>query len=124
MIVSFGMGVMSHAYITEKNDTIFFAIPEAPIPLALQYNHFNSQNEYDFMPAQITTGGEEGDTEVLGASLSVTEKNFVAAKSGTKYYPAGCGSIDRIKPENRVYFNTAKEAEDRGYSRTETCKDL
>jgi len=41
---------------------------------------------------------------------------FVASKSGAKYHPAtGCSYADRIKEENRIYFNTAKEAESAGY---------
>ncbi len=47
---------------------------------------------------------------------------FVASRSGKKYYPVDCGSANRIKSENKVYFDTEEEAEARGLTRTETCK--
>jgi len=41
---------------------------------------------------------------------------FVASASSEKYHPStGCSYADRIKEENRVYFQTAKEAEMAGY---------
>lgn len=57
------------------------------------------------------------------APLNVDESKFafVASKNGTKYYPIGCKSAARIKPENRVYFNTTEEAEDSGLEKSSTC---
>ncbi len=46
---------------------------------------------------------------------------FVASKNGTKYYPKGCKSADRIKPENQVWFATGQEAESRGYELSNQC---
>lgn len=46
---------------------------------------------------------------------------FVASKSGTKYHPStGCSFVDRIKPENRIYFSTEEEAQNAGYEPS-TC---
>lgn len=50
------------------------------------------------------------------------EKLFVASKNGTKYYPIGCGGVNRIKEENRVWFSTKEEAEKSGYSLSSACK--
>ena len=50
------------------------------------------------------------------------EEAFVASRSGKKYYPSNCGSANRIKPENKIYFDTESEAETKGFTRTETCK--
>lgn len=47
---------------------------------------------------------------------------FVASKNGTKYYPKGCKSADRIKPENQVWFATGQEAESRGYELSTQCQ--
>ncbi len=47
---------------------------------------------------------------------------FVASKNGAKYYPADCGSANRIKEENKVYFNSTSAAETAGYSLSATCK--
>ena len=66
-----------------------------------------------------TTDIGQGDNSNTNAS---SEEAFVASRSGKKYYPSNCGSANRIKPENRVYFKTSTEAEARGLTRSETCK--
>ena len=57
-----------------------------------------------------------------GTSGGSSAGGFVAAKSGAKYYPTGCGSANRIKPENKVYFTSEAEAQSAGYTRSTTCK--
>jgi hypothetical protein len=47
---------------------------------------------------------------------------FAGSKTGKTYYPKDCSGLTRIKPENRVYFTTAKEATDAGYHLSSTCK--
>jgi len=42
---------------------------------------------------------------------------FVASKRGKKYYPVRSGEAQRIVPENRVYFESALQAEGAGYVR-------
>ncbi len=39
---------------------------------------------------------------------------FVASKNSTLYHKADCVYVKRIKEENKIFFNSAKEAEDRG----------
>jgi len=48
---------------------------------------------------------------------------FVASSGGTKYYPIDCKTAQRISEENRVYFQTAEDAEAAGYSLTTACKN-
>lgn len=56
---------------------------------------------------------EPADNDV---SAPAPQGQFVASISGTKYHPVtGCSYADRIKDENRIHFNTAKEAEAAGY---------
>jgi|AntAceMinimDraft_13_1070369.scaffolds.fasta_scaffold49115_1 hypothetical protein len=47
--------------------------------------------------------------------------SVVASKSGKKYYFPWCSGINRIKKENRVYFNTELEAQDNGLTLSKTC---
>ena len=42
---------------------------------------------------------------------------FVASKNGSNYYARGCSSANRIKEENRIYFQTQQEAEALGFKR-------
>ncbi len=41
---------------------------------------------------------------------------FVASKKGKKYYGINSASAQSLSPENRVYFISATQAEDAGYS--------
>lgn len=43
---------------------------------------------------------------------------YVASKNGKRYYPAECSAGNRIKEENKVYFKTEQEAQNRGLTRT------
>ena len=52
---------------------------------------------------------------------TTTDKAFFASSRGTKYYPLGCSAGQNIKQENRIYFNTAEEAEKAGYSLSSSC---
>jgi hypothetical protein len=55
--------------------------------------------------------------------LGVDESKFqfVGSKNGTKYYPLSCKSANRIKDENKVYFNSTQEAIDGGYTLASGC---
>lgn len=50
-----------------------------------------------------------------------TTQAFITSKSGKVYYPAACKSINRIKPENRVYYSSSSELIARGYTLSKTC---
>ncbi len=41
---------------------------------------------------------------------------FAGSKNGTKYYTPGCAGLDRIKPENLVWFADAESATLQGYT--------
>jgi len=49
---------------------------------------------------------------------------YVASKTGTKYYFPWCGTAKRIKEENRVWFGSKEEAEAKGYEPAKNCKGL
>lgn len=49
---------------------------------------------------------------------------YVASKSGTKYYLPWCGTAKRIKDENKVWFASKAEAEAAGYEPAKNCKGL
>lgn len=72
----------------------------------------------------VSKGSGTGSAGVSGSAQGTfsTDAAFVASSGGTKYYPIGCGSVSRIKEENRVYFVTEDEAKTTGYDRTTACK--
>jgi len=63
-------------------------------------------------------------SQSLGAAVEQGTQNaaanakglFVASKNGTKYYWPWCSWADRIKEENKVWFNSEKEAQAAGFS--------
>lgn len=59
--------------------------------------------------------------KVNNIASTVDGKAFFASNRGTKYYPLGCNAGKNIKMENRIYFNSAEEAEKSGYSISTSC---
>lgn len=47
--------------------------------------------------------------------------SFIVSKTGKVYYPSDCSSVNRIKPENRVYYDSLSELIARGYTPSKTC---
>lgn len=65
---------------------------------------------------EITPGTIAASSD--GATASELERSgkFVASSSGTKYHPVeGCSFADRIKPENKIYFDSEEQAKAAGY---------
>ena len=50
--------------------------------------------------------------------------NIVASKNGKRYYYPHCGGVNRIKPENRIYFETTEQAEKKGLTLASGCEKL
>lgn len=52
-----------------------------------------------------------------------TDLRVVVSKnsSSKKYHFSWCSGAKRIKPENQIWFNTAQEAESRGYTLAGNC---
>lgn len=49
---------------------------------------------------------------------------YVASKSGSRYYLPWCSGASRIKEENKVWFASKEEAEAAGYTPALNCKGL
>ncbi len=72
------------------------------------------------------TAGKTGYTKKAlptGTATAETGK-YVASRNGEKYYLPSCGTVNRIKEENKIYFNTKEEAEAAGFGPSSTCKGL
>lgn len=70
-------------------------------------------------PYSANTGGAQA-----AAAVNAGPRNFVASKSGTKYYLPACSGAKSIKEENKVWFATAAEAQAAGYAPAANCKGL
>ena len=90
---------------------IFIKVGSLDKPNELRQISFRQENVYKSQDFKI-------QMSLSGGSVST----IVASKNGTKYYLPGCSGIDRIKPENRVFFDTEEQALDAGYEISKNCK--
>jgi hypothetical protein len=72
----------------------------------------NHKSEIEFRPQAFIVGFRE----------DARERNFVASKNGAKYYPVGCKSSNRIKEENKIFFESEQDAVKAGFDKTAQCK--
>jgi len=55
--------------------------------------------------------------DVASESIPPPKKGmFAGSKNGTKYYSPGCTGLDRIKPQNIIWFKDAEDATLQGYT--------
>lgn len=59
-----------------------------------------------------------------GESAPTSSLQVVASKTGSKYHLLDCPGAKTIAEKNKVYFASAKDAENAGYSRAANCKGL
>jgi len=72
----------------------------------------------------FVAGATEPQNEENKTTVSESEKNYVASKTGSKYHFPWCSGAKAIKEENKVYFATKAEAERAGYDPAANCKGL
>ena len=67
----------------------------------------------------------KGLTEEVQSSVkqkgSIENCNFIGSKNSDKYHTPDCHWSEKIKEENRVCFETAEEAKDKGYQAAGCC---
>lgn len=49
------------------------------------------------------------------------DTRVVVSKNSDKYHYSWCSGAKRIKPENQIWFNSAQEAETKGYTLAGNC---
>lgn len=82
---------------------------------------------FDAHPKIETVSTETESTESQdGASEPAVSsaKTYVASKNGTKYHLPWCSGAQRMKEENKVWFETKEEAEAQGYAPAANCKGI
>lgn len=67
---------------------------------------------------------KERISQISAASESETLNSGMVygSKSGKLYYTIGCTAGNRIKPENRVFFDDELAAQEEGYTKSKQCK--
>ncbi len=73
----------------------------------------------EFMRGQAAAAAAAVPEDTMPAGGEV-----VASKSGTKYYFPWCGTVKRIKEENKIWFPNREAAEAAGYEPAANCKGM
>ncbi|MEK7646919.1 MAG: hypothetical protein AAB378_00915 [Patescibacteria group bacterium] len=97
-IIGFGLGRLS-------------AIYERKTPITVEY-----LDKTDVTNAATAQNGNDKTNHATDSA------GIVASKNGSKYYMTDCPAASRIKAENRIQFNSTKEAEEAGYTASVMCE--
>ncbi len=65
---------------------------------------------------------EPAKAETAKAAIKPSEPAFVGNKDSKTFHKAGCRTLAKMKPANRVSFATKAEAEKAGYKACKVCK--
>jgi hypothetical protein len=85
-------------------------------------------SEADYLNINNNPNQNTFKTTNLNQNSNVKINNFkmntkvVASKNSNKYHYSWCSGAKRIKPENQIWFNSAQEAESRGYTLAGNCQ--
>lgn len=77
------------------------------------YDNYNSYYDSDYDSGYDSYNDYDSE-EVTGGS-------YVASKNSDKFHHSYCGHAERIKSNNRIYFNSRQEALDSGYDPCKSC---
>lgn len=81
------------------------------------------------VPISILNNQEKTYASVLESLDTDRNQNgekaiIVASKTGKKYYYSWCSGVNRIKEENKIWFNSTEEARARGLTPASGCIGL
>jgi len=106
-IASFGAGRLT---VLEKSEPVVIEDPVEQV----------SQCPKCAVNKETADDAEEEDED----EEEVEQGDYVASKNGSKYYLTTCSGANRIKEENKVWFDTVDEAKAEGYEPAKNCKGL
>ena len=118
-ITSFGLGRLSVD--EERAAVVLHAAPQRPTDATSEAGTGNN------LPAAhlVTVGTALPDTETGTTTTAPrTSGTLVGSKNGTVYHLPWCSGAQRIKPANRVWFDSKADAEAAGYHAASNCKGL
>lgn len=77
----------------------------------------------DFDLSDYSSSGTVGSSSSGSTTTyhSGTSNSYVGNSNTGKFHAPGCGSVDKMKPSNKVYFSSRDEAINRGYSPCQRC---
>lgn len=92
---------------------------EAPSSVITETHITQSPVTATAAPAPLETDAAQPESTDDGGAVS---GRFVASSKSDKYHLPDCSSAGRISSENKIWFDSAEEAEASGYSPCGRCK--
>lgn len=78
--------------------------------------------EKAYLDGQTAAIGLNGQVEKKEVGEESSGKTIVASKRGKKYHYVWCSGAKSIKEENKIFFTSEAEAENRGYTLAANCQ--
>ena len=104
---------------------IFVVLLAVGLILGLWKRQFDHQTFEPLRIENVLSDLEKTDKPLGEPTNSLTVfGNFVASRNGSKYYLANCAGVKRIKEENKIWFRSKTEAEERGLTPAANCPGL
>jgi len=91
---------------------------------AFGLGRLSTQNAPQPHAAQAAPQGGAAQSAAALAAPGAQGGPYVASKSGSKYYLATCAAAGRISDANKVYFQSAAQAQAAGYEPASNCPGL
>ncbi|MEK7560542.1 MAG: Ada metal-binding domain-containing protein [Patescibacteria group bacterium] len=70
------------------------------------------------------TIGGRGNSGAAGTALLRADGRYVASKSGSAYHFPWCPGALKIREDNKIWFDTAADAEQKGYRPAKNCPGM
>jgi hypothetical protein len=126
MIIGYQIGIQSSEALQPLPEIHIRTVPQDSIPVSTyeqqQRNSRLLMKGNNSSSMQNTEPVKEIENSVIVNQNSEKTSIVIASKNGTKYYYSHCSGINRIKPENRIYFEDEKEAQSFGLERAANCE--
>lgn len=116
-IISFGLGRLSVIWPEKRPITITTNNPTGPSPRALGQQPTTHNN--DEIQKNLNSSPNNSNPPANNA-----KGKYVASKNSTFYHFPWCPGALKIKEENKIWFQTKEEAENRGYKPAGNCEEL
>lgn len=117
----FGLGLLANRENQPSKDPLWIEqLPPEELPGSVGTSTPARQKVQPRSPAQALPASQPAAAAVAMPQTG----QYVASKTGTKYYLPSCATAKRIKDENKVWFATKAAAEAAGYQPSTTCKGL
>lgn len=117
-ILVFSTGFFSgHFYFQEKGDSKYGIIIEDSDQSCKDLFNANPIKEYIEISNSNSSAQIKGEQSETNDNVNLQNKTraFVASKNSKVYHSPDCQYAKRIKDKNKIWFKSAKEAEEMGY---------